>query len=117
MDRALPRAMGTPARPAGDHHRAQEGSTDMTHELRIERLVDATPDVVFDAFVDPESQEEIEAGMPSGYSLLVFEIDLRVGGTWIIVLGPEEGAPYRVRNVFTEINRPRRLACTVDSTV
>jgi uncharacterized protein YndB with AHSA1/START domain len=31
----------------------------MTHELRIERLIHAPPEVVFDAFVDPEAQEAL----------------------------------------------------------
>ena len=40
------------------------------------------------------------------------EIDLRVGGTWTIVFGPvdEQGEPDRITNVFTEIDRPRRLS-------
>jgi uncharacterized protein YndB with AHSA1/START domain len=31
----------------------------MTHELRIKRLIHAPPEVVFDAFVDPEAQEAL----------------------------------------------------------
>ena len=31
----------------------------MSHELRLERLYDATPEVVFDAFVDPDTQAEL----------------------------------------------------------
>jgi uncharacterized protein YndB with AHSA1/START domain len=29
----------------------------MTYDLRIERIIDAPPEVVFDAFVDPEAQK------------------------------------------------------------
>jgi uncharacterized protein YndB with AHSA1/START domain len=29
------------------------------YELRIERLIDAPPEVVFDTFVEPEAQQEL----------------------------------------------------------
>jgi uncharacterized protein YndB with AHSA1/START domain len=83
----------------------------MSYEMTIERLFDAPPELVFDTLVDPEAQEEIfSEASPPGYRLLEFAIDLRVGGTWTSVLGPEEGEPDRLTNVFTEIDRPRRLA-------
>jgi uncharacterized protein YndB with AHSA1/START domain len=54
----------------------------MTYELRLERLFDAPPEVVFDTLVDPAAQEELFAGpAEGGFSLLESEIDLRVGGT------------------------------------
>ena len=36
----------------------------MTHELRLERLFDAPPEVVFAAFVDPDAQQELFADPP-----------------------------------------------------
>lgn len=41
-----------------------------------------------------------------------FDIDLRVGGTWIIEFGPRDGSGPNdlITHVFTEIDRPRRLA-------
>jgi uncharacterized protein YndB with AHSA1/START domain len=100
----------------------------MSYELKIERLFDAPPELVFDTFVDPEAHPEIFAEGPPGYSLLESDIDLRVGGTWRIVFGPPEGEPDRLEYVFTEIDRPHRLVAdlsmfvgdwgrTVDSTV
>jgi len=82
----------------------------MSYGFTIERLFDAPPEVVFDAFVDPEAQEEIYSGAPAGYRLLEYEIDLRVGGTCTIVLGPEDGEPDRITYEFTEVDRPHRLA-------
>jgi uncharacterized protein YndB with AHSA1/START domain len=100
----------------------------MTYELRIERLFDAPPELVFDTLVDPDAQEELFG--VEGWRLLESEIDLRVGGTWTIVAGPADGngEADRLTNVFTEIDRPRRLAHdlsmyvgewgrTIDSTV
>jgi uncharacterized protein YndB with AHSA1/START domain len=100
----------------------------MTYELRIERIFDAPPDLVFDTLVDPDAQAEIFSGGPPGYSLLESDMDLRVGGTWTVVFGPAEGEPDRLTYVFTEIDRPRSLVAdlsmfvgdwgrTIDSTV
>jgi uncharacterized protein YndB with AHSA1/START domain len=82
----------------------------MSYELKIERVFDASPEVVFDALVDPDAQHEIFSGGPPGYRLLESSIDLRVGGTWSVVAGPANGEPDRLTYVFTEIDRPRRLA-------
>jgi uncharacterized protein YndB with AHSA1/START domain len=83
----------------------------MTNELRIERLFDAPPELVFDTLVDPDAQEDLFSGQVEGYELREWEIDLRVGGTWTIVYGPVDGGaqPDRLTSVFTEIDRPRRL--------
>jgi uncharacterized protein YndB with AHSA1/START domain len=84
----------------------------MTYELKIERLFDAPPELVFDTLVDPEVQDELFNDQLEGWRLLKSEIDLRVGGTWTISFGPEDGTsePDRLNSVFTEIDRPRRLA-------
>jgi uncharacterized protein YndB with AHSA1/START domain len=84
----------------------------MTYELRIERLFDAPPELVFDTMVDPDAQEAIFAGQVEGWSLSSFDIDLRVGGRWTILYGPSggQGESDRLESVFTEIDRPRRLA-------
>ncbi len=102
----------------------------MSHELRIERLFDAPPELVFDTLVDPDAQEEIYADQVEGWSLSDFDIDLRVGGTWTTLFGPSDGVGEsdRITSVFTEIDRPHRLSYdmsmfvsewgrTVDSTV
>ena len=102
----------------------------MTYELKIERLFDAPPELVFDTLVDPDAQPELFNGQVPGWGLLKSEMDLRVGGSWTIVFGPADGKAEadRLESVFTEVDRPRRLAYdlsmfvgewgrTVDSTV
>lgn len=100
----------------------------MTYELRIERVFDAPPELVFDTFVDPDAQEELFADQVEGWTLLESEIDLRTGGTWTTVIGSADGQADRLTSTFTEIDRPRRLVYemsmfvsdwgrTVDSTV
>ena len=84
----------------------------MSYDLTIERLLDAPPELVFDTIVDPSAQEEIYGGVVEGWSIRTFEIDLRVGGTWRWEFEPpEDGGPADVvTQVFTEVDRPRRLA-------
>jgi uncharacterized protein YndB with AHSA1/START domain len=84
----------------------------MSYDLKIERLLDAPAELVFDTIVDPSAQDEIYAGVVEGWSLRRFEIDLRVGGTWRFEFGPPEGEGPAdiVTHVFTEVDRPRRLA-------
>jgi uncharacterized protein YndB with AHSA1/START domain len=75
-------------------------------DIRLQRWFEAPPDVVFDAYTDPDAQRAIRAG---GSDWVVeSECDLRVGGEWIIRFGPSS-APYVERNVFHTVERPHRL--------
>jgi uncharacterized protein YndB with AHSA1/START domain len=80
------------------------------HDLTVERLLDSTPEVAFDAFVDPEAQHELYADAPDW--IVHSECDLRVGGRWTVTFGPPGREPARESNVFEEVDRPRRLAFT-----
>jgi uncharacterized protein YndB with AHSA1/START domain len=79
----------------------------VTHELRLERFVDAPPEVVFDVFTDPAAQHDLYADAPDW--IVESECDLRVGGRWTITFGPPGREPARETNVFEEVDRPRRL--------
>jgi uncharacterized protein YndB with AHSA1/START domain len=79
----------------------------MSHDLRLERVYDAAPEVVFDAFTDPDAQKELYADAPDW--IVDAQCDLRVGGRWSIAFGPPGSAPARETNVFQVVDRPRRL--------
>ena len=79
----------------------------MTHELRLERLFEAPPEIVFDAFTDPAAQHDLYADAPDW--VVESECDLRVGGRWTIAFGPPGREPARETSVFTEVDRPRLL--------
>ena len=81
----------------------------MTYELKIERRIDAPPDVVFDAFVDPAAQKVLYDNEEETDWMVESDLDLRVGGTWTIAFGKVGEEPFRETNVFTEVDRPRRL--------
>jgi uncharacterized protein YndB with AHSA1/START domain len=79
----------------------------VSHDLTVERLLDSTPEVAFDAFVDPNAQRELYADAPDW--IVESACDLRVGGRWTITFGPPGNQPAREANVFEEVERPRRL--------
>jgi uncharacterized protein YndB with AHSA1/START domain len=79
----------------------------VTHDLRVERVYGAAPEVVFGAFTDPEAQQEMYTDEPDW--IVRSECDLRVGGRWIIEFGPPAARPSRETCVFEIIERPRLL--------
>jgi uncharacterized protein YndB with AHSA1/START domain len=81
----------------------------MSLTLRMERIIDAPREVVFDTYLDPASQHDIWDDMLPGWRLLDSDIDLRVGGAWTIVFGEPGRRADRVTSVFKVIDRPRRL--------
>ena len=84
----------------------------MSYELRLERLYDASPEVVFEAFTDPATQVELHGLDQRGWKIHRAETDLRVGGTATYVMGPEGEEPDTETRVFTVIDRPHRLVFT-----
>jgi uncharacterized protein YndB with AHSA1/START domain len=79
----------------------------VSHQLILERVFGAAPEVVFDAFTDPDAQRELYADAPDW--IVESECDLRVGGCWSISFGPAGSAPAVETNVFEAVERPRRL--------
>ena len=81
----------------------------MSPGIRLQRWFEAPPEVVFDAYTDPDAQRALRTRGPD--SVVESECDLRVGGEWIIRFGPAS-APYVERNVFHIVERPHRLVYT-----
>jgi len=82
----------------------------MTHELRFERLIDASPETVFDAFTTAAGQRAFYGRDEPGW-VVDTTCELRVGGLWSVTFGPRE-APFRHDHVFRAVERPHRLAFT-----
>jgi uncharacterized protein YndB with AHSA1/START domain len=80
----------------------------MTYELRFERLINAAPEDVFDAFTDPGGQAAFYAQDQPGW-IVRSDCDLRVGGVWTVEFGPSQAQLYRHRHVFAVIDRPQRV--------
>ena len=80
----------------------------MTDALRIERLIDAPPEVVFEAFTSPEGQLAFYGTDDPGW-IVDSRCDLRVGGAWTVTFGPSPDHLYQHCSVFEVIDRPRRI--------
>ena len=83
----------------------------MSWDARSARLINARPEVVFDALTGQDGQEAFY-GEP-GWTV-ESECDLRVGGVWTVTFGPSRDEFYRHDHVFRVIDRPSRLV--VDTT-
>jgi uncharacterized protein YndB with AHSA1/START domain len=77
-------------------------------DIRLERMVNATPESAFENWVDAEARRRWYA--PEDGWIVEAETDLRVGGTWRVWFGPSRDEMYLEHGVFEEIDRPRRLA-------
>jgi uncharacterized protein YndB with AHSA1/START domain len=80
----------------------------MTDELRLERVIDAPPDVVFDAFTTYGGQMAFYGTDDPGW-IVESRCDLREGGIWTVTFGPSPDHLYQHRSVFEVIDRPRRI--------
>jgi glutathione S-transferase len=87
----------------------------MTHELQFERLIDAQPEVVFDAFTEPGGQAAFYRQNEPGW-VVRSRCELWVGGVWTVEFGPSEDRIYRHQHVFRVIDPPRRLLMTTTET-
>jgi uncharacterized protein YndB with AHSA1/START domain len=83
----------------------------VSYELKVERVLDATTEEVFEAFTDQEAMRQWFHGPdePPG-AVVEVTCDPRVGGEWIAVWGDDPEHLYRERNVFRVVEPPRRLA-------
>jgi uncharacterized protein YndB with AHSA1/START domain len=80
----------------------------VTDELRIERVIDAPPGVVFDAFTTGGGQEAFYGTDDPGW-IVESRCDLREGGLWTVTFGPSQDHLYEHRSVFQVVDRPRRI--------
>ena len=78
----------------------------MTYEMRIERMLDAPAELVFDTMLDPAFKDEIYTDLVDGWSARRFEVDLRVGGTWRTEFGPRDSERDRRRHERVHGDRP-----------
>jgi uncharacterized protein YndB with AHSA1/START domain len=88
----------------------------VNHELRVERLIEAAPEEVYEAFVDAEAQVEWYRDPEHPGWIVETECDARVGGLWTSAWGPSEDELYREACVFRVVDRPRRLVMSCTAT-
>jgi len=79
-------------------------------EVVMTRVFDAPRRLVFDALTKPELLRRWFG--PRGWSLVVCEADLKVGGAWRWVLRGPDGRDMGMRGIYQEITPPERLVST-----
>lgn len=77
-----------------------------TYEASVERLINASPEAVFDAFMDETAQAEWFAD--PGLTEVSITVEPRTGGRWDCSFQTESGRYYWT-GVFLEVDRPRRF--------
>ena len=80
------------------------------HDLLVERVFAAPPDLVWRAFTEPEHL--VRWWGPHGTTTVVTELDLRPGGTWRFVNTSPEGRATPFIGRYLELDPPNRLVQT-----
>ena len=81
-------------------------TTPSDREVVLTRVFDAPRHLVWDAFSKPELLRRWFG--PRGWSLVVCEVDLRVGGGFRFVLRGPDGTEMGMRGVYRELVPPER---------
>lgn len=80
------------------------------HDLVLTRFITATPDKLFRAWTEPELLKQWFAPQP--YTTPRAELDVRPGGSNLIVMRSPEGQDMPNRGVYLEVIPNRKLAFT-----
>lgn len=87
-------------------------TTPAEREIAMTRVFDAPRTLVFDAFTKPALIRRWLLG-PDGWTMIVCEVDLRVGGAYRYVWRKEKtGTEMGMGGVFREIAAPARIVST-----
>ena len=81
-------------------------TTSGDREVVMTRVFDAPRNLVYDAFSKPELLKRWFG--PRGWSLVVCEVDFRVGGGFRFVLRSPDGKDMGMRGVYRELLPPER---------
>lgn len=96
---------------AADSASSAAGSgTQPTHELVLERVFDAPPARVYQAWTDPEILKKWFA--PKPFTTPRAELDVRPGGSSTIVMRDPDGNDYPNKGVYLEVVPNRKLVTT-----
>ena len=86
-------------------------TTPSEREIAMTRVFDAPRGLVFDAWTKPELLRRW-LGVRGGWSFVVCEVDLTVGGRYRFVWRGPDGTEMGMGGVYREIVRPERLVAT-----
>ena len=79
-------------------------------DLILTRLIDASPDKVFQAWTEPELLKQWFAPLP--WTTPIVEADVRAGGKSLIVMRSPDATDYPYEGVYLEVVKNQRLVFT-----
>jgi uncharacterized protein YndB with AHSA1/START domain len=79
-------------------------------EVLGSRLLDAPPDIVYQAYTDPEAIAQWWG--PARYTTTVDKLDVRPGGAWRFIQRAADGGEHIFSGVFREVVPSKRLVFT-----
>ena len=80
--------------------------------LRLERVLHASRESVFAAFVEPAQLREWWG--PAGFTTRSVELDAREGERYRIAMQPPAGDAFHLRGRYVEVDPPQRLVFTFE---
>ena len=80
------------------------------NELSLVRIINAEPEKVFRAWTEPDLLKQWFT--PKPWTVASAELDVRPGGTNLIVMCSPEGQEYPNRGVYLEVVKNQRLVMT-----
>jgi len=86
---------------------APEQPTTADREIVITRVIDAPPELVFEAFTEVRHLSQWWG--PTGFTTTTRTFEFRVGGEWDFVLHGPDGTDYQEWICWTEIVPPERI--------
>jgi uncharacterized protein YndB with AHSA1/START domain len=79
-------------------------------ELVLTRLIDAPPEKLFNAWTDPDLLKQWFAPLP--WTTPHAELDVRPGGSTLVVMRGPDGSEFPNRGVYLEVVKNRRIVFT-----
>jgi uncharacterized protein YndB with AHSA1/START domain len=79
-------------------------------ELTVSRVIDAPRPLVFKAWTD--AAQVARWWGPKGFTTVEYEMDVRPGGAYRLVMRSPEGTDHRKRGTYREIVEPERIIFT-----
>jgi uncharacterized protein YndB with AHSA1/START domain len=82
----------------------------MKREIRVERIIEGPIEAVFRAWTTVEGM--CQWWGPGGFATPYAEIDLRPGGSYLLIMQPPQGEPLHLRGIYREVIPRKRLVYT-----
>ncbi len=87
-------------------------SVETTSSLKLSRIINATPEEVFDAWTTPEQIRQWSA--PEGIKIEQSDVDLREGGEYLLQMRSPEDKTHTAFGTYKEVDRPSKLVYSWD---